>query len=120
MSLLTKIKENINNPEVLLCIKRGIDEETKYNNMVEEAMFENEKNPKLGTYLKNQKYKEKEGNIVIFKSELVNKNNKYSVDTELNINIDMNDKVKRALIKSIIEELNKNFDEYDFFYQKKN
>ena len=39
---------------------------------------------------------------------------------ELNINNDIDDKVKRALIKSIIEELNKNFDGYEFFYEKKN
>jgi len=62
----------------------------------------------------------KEGEIMNIRSELVKKNNKYSIDTELNINNDIDDKVKRALIKSIIEELNKKFDDYKFFYQKKN
>jgi hypothetical protein len=62
----------------------------------------------------------KEENIMNCLSDLKKKGNKYSVNTEFNINNDIDDKVKRALIKSIIEELNKNFDEYEFFYQKKN
>jgi hypothetical protein len=48
------------------------------------------------------------------------KNGKMCIKTEININNDIDDKVKRALLKSIIEELNKNFDGYEFFYQKKN
>jgi hypothetical protein len=61
-----------------------------------------------------------EGTIMKGHYELKKKGDKYSVDMELNINNDIDDKVKRALIKSIIEELNKNFDEYEFFYEKKN
>jgi hypothetical protein len=54
----------------------------------------------------------KEGNIMKGRTDLVKMGNKYSVDTELNVNNNMNDKVKRALIKSMIEELNKKFDDY--------
>lgn len=32
------------------------------------------------------------------RTDLVKRDNKYSVDTELNVNNNMNDKVKRALI----------------------
>jgi hypothetical protein len=61
-----------------------------------------------------------EGTIMKGRSDLKKKGSKYEIETEININNDINDKVKRALIKSIIEELNKNFDDYEFFYQKKN
>jgi hypothetical protein len=63
----------------------------------------------------------KESNLMKGRYDLKkNKSGKYSVDTEMNIKKDLEPKVKRALIKSIIEELNKNFDCYEFFYQKKN
>jgi uncharacterized protein YlxP (DUF503 family) len=38
----------------------------------------------------------------------------------MNVKEGLEPKVKRALIKSIIEELNKNFNGCEFFYQKKN
>jgi hypothetical protein len=63
----------------------------------------------------------KESNIMKCRSDLKKlKNGKMCIETEININNDIDDKVKRALLKSIIEELNKNFYEYEFFYQKKN
>jgi hypothetical protein len=62
----------------------------------------------------NEKYKE--GNILKCKSELkLNSNNKYEVETKININDNIDDKIKRALIKSIIEELNKIFDDNIFY-----
>jgi hypothetical protein len=65
--------------------------------------------------------KYKEINLIKGRSDLKkNKNGKYSVDTEMNFKEGLEPKVKRALINSIIEELNKNFDCYEFFYQKKN
>ncbi len=70
---------------------------------------------------KEMKNKILEGNLMKGRSDLKkNKNGKMCIETEININNDIDDKVKRALLKSIIEELNKNFDEYEFFYQKKN
>jgi hypothetical protein len=69
-------------------------------------------------YKKTKTYKE--GNIMKANSELKKKGDKYSVDTEMNIKEGLEPKVKRILIYSIIEELNKNFDCYDFFYKKKN
>jgi hypothetical protein len=74
--------------------------------------------PKPSKTKKNKLYHE--GEIMKGKSKLKKKGDKYSVDTEFNINNDIDDKVKRAFVKSIIEELNKNFDEYEFFYVKKN
>jgi hypothetical protein len=62
----------------------------------------------------------KEGNIMKAHSKLKKKGDKYSVDIELNIKKSLEQKVKRALIKSIIEELNRNFNDYEFFYKKKN
>lgn len=38
----------------------------------------------------------------------------------MNVRKGLGPKAKKALIHTIIEELNKNFDEYEFFYQKKN
>ncbi len=73
---------------------------------------------KINNEIKNNTYKE--GNMMKGSSELKKKNNKYYIETEININNDMNDKIKRAFVKSIIEELNKKIDGYDFFYQKKN
>jgi hypothetical protein len=68
-------------------------------------------------YKNYEKYKE--GNILKYKSELkLNSNNKYKVETKININDNIDDKIKRALIKSIIEELNKNFDDYIFIFTK--
>lgn len=62
---------------------------------------------------KYEKYKE--GKILKCKSELkLNSNNKYEVETKINIENNIDDKIKRALIKSIIKELNKKFDDYIF------
>ena len=70
---------------------------------------------------KEMKNKILEGNLMKGRSDLKkNKNGKMCIETEININNDIDDKVKRALLKSIIEELNKNFDKYEFFYEKKN
>jgi hypothetical protein len=78
---------------------------------------------KLGlTKSKTKKSKEyKESNIMKGRSDLKKKSNgKYEVETELNIKEGLEPKVKIAFVKSIIEELNKNFNDYEFFYQKKN
>jgi hypothetical protein len=84
-----------------------------YNNEIESLKrIQKKENKKSKSYA--------EGNIINGSSELKKKGDKYSVDTELNIKEDLDPKVKRALKKSIIEELNKNFDEYEFFYEKKN
>lgn len=67
--------------------------------------------------------KKKHNKIILMncKSELVKKpNGKYTVDTEINIKKDLEPKVKRALIKSIIGELNNVFDDCEFFYKEKN
>jgi hypothetical protein len=71
-----------------------------------------------GEIKKNVEYKE--GNIMKACSDLKNKDDKYEVETELNIKEGLDSKVKRALIKSIINELNNNFNDYEFFYEKKN
>jgi hypothetical protein len=47
------------------------------------------------------------GNIMKGKSDLVKKGNKYSVDTDLDVKKGLDSKVKRALRKSIIEELDR-------------
>lgn len=63
--------------------------------------------------------KYEECNMLKCDSELkLNSNYIYVVETKININdeININDKIKRALIKSIIEELNKNFIDYEFKY----
>jgi hypothetical protein len=38
----------------------------------------------------------------------------------MNIKHSLEPKLKRSLIKSTIKEVNKNFDDYEFFYEKKN
>lgn len=59
----------------------------------------------------------KEGNILKCNSELkINSNNNYEIETKLNIDKKLDEKIKRALIKSIIKELNKNFIDYEFKY----
>ena len=64
-----------------------------------------------------EKYEEL--NILKCKSELkLNSNNKYKVETKINIENNIDDKIKRALIKSLIEELNKKFDDYIFISSK--
>lgn len=82
--------------------------------------FGNKKTIKNKPKTKKSKTEYKEGEIMKARSELIKKGDKYSVDIELNIKKGLDPKVKRALIKSIIEELNRNFDDYKFFYQKKN
>lgn len=59
------------------------------------------------------------GEIMKASSELKKKGDKYTVDTELDIKKGLDDKIKKAFIKSIIMELNKNFDDYDFFMKRK-
>ena len=55
---------------------------------------------------KNKKEIEKDiGTIMKGKSDLVKKNNKYSVDTELDIKEGLQPKIKRALKKSVVKEL---------------
>jgi hypothetical protein len=61
-----------------------------------------------------------EGEIMKGCSDLKKKGDKYEVETELNIKEGLEPKVKLALIKSIIIELNNNFNDYEFFYKEKN
>jgi hypothetical protein len=61
-----------------------------------------------------------EGEIMKGCSDLKKKGDKYQVETELNVKEGLEPKVKLALIKSIIIELNNNFNDYEFFYKIKN
>ena len=60
------------------------------------------------------------GVIIKASSELEKDGGKYVVDTTMNIKTGLDAKTKRDLIKSIIITLNDNFDDYEFFYKKKN
>ena len=53
-------------------------------------------------------------------SDLEKKGDKYVVETEMTVKSGLDAKTKRALIKSFIITLNDNFDDYEFFYKKKN
>jgi hypothetical protein len=68
----------------------------------------------------NMRTEYKEENIMKGRSDLKKKGEKYEVETELNVRKGLEPKVKLALMKSIITELNNNFDDYEFFYKKKN
>ena len=68
----------------------------------------------------NMRTEYKEENIMKGRSDLKKKGEKYEVETELNVRKGLEPEVKRALMKSIITELNNNFDDYEFFYKKKN
>jgi hypothetical protein len=93
--------------------------------------YEYDKNPSFPTYhrlnFKPKKIKVyKEENILECKSKLkINSNNKYEVETIINVNNDINNKIKRALVNSIINRLNqnnvlnKNFGDYAFVYENK-
>ena len=72
----------------------------------------------LKTSKPKKEYKEEK--IMKASSELKKKGSKYIVDTEMKVKEELDGKTKRALIKSLIIELNKNFNEYNFFYNKKN
>jgi hypothetical protein len=59
---------------------------------------------------KNKPHKEyKEGNIMKGRSDLKKKGDKYEVETELNVKKGLEPKVKRALKKSVNEELERGF-----------
>ena len=86
-------KERINN------FFRNLEEEAEYDNKVFKAI------EKMGT---KKTVERKTGNIMKGRSDLVKKSNgKYSVDTEINVKKGLDDKVKRTLKKSVIEELDK-------------
>jgi hypothetical protein len=115
---IPKPKEEIQKPKRGRPKKKSNEEEAEEINFLANKAELKQHLSNSNNEIKNNTYKE--GNMMKGSSELKKKNNKYYIDTEFNINNDIDDKVKRALIKSIIEELNKNFDDYEFFYQKKN
>jgi hypothetical protein len=113
-NLLKNIKEE---KEAKLRIKEREDRLSLLRKRLEEK---NKKEPIKKISVKKEQKTYKESNIMKGRSDLKKKGDKYEVETELHINNDIDDKIKRALIKSIIEELNRNFDDYKFFYEKKN
>ena len=59
-------------------------------------------------------------NVLKARSDMFYEDDKPKIKTELKLRKGLKEKENNELIKSIIEELNKNFDDYDFFYKKKN
>ena len=115
-NMFKRLIENKDKAKVLKSIMKGIEEESKYNDKVEKAI-ENEIINKA-----NQKEKKtyEECNILNVNSELkINSNNKYEIETKLIFYQHLDKKIKRALLKSIIEELNKNFSDYEFNFSLK-
>lgn len=95
----------------------GLKSETIYNDKVEKAIdSESKKNYKkqrsqsptsITEDLEKAKKTYKEKSLMKAKSELKKKGDSYTVDTEMNVRKGLDAKVKRALKKSVVEELDK-------------
>jgi len=59
-------------------------------------------------------------NIMKARSDITYENGKYKIDTKMNVNKKINAKEKRALIDSIVKQLNNLFDDYEFVFNEKN
>ena len=98
-NLISLEKDYVSISEVL----KNQNKSNEKNNLKKDEYTEDMMSKK--TY-KNKKEIEKDiGTIMKGKSDLVKKNNKYSVDTELDIKEGLQPKIKRALKKSVVKEL---------------
>lgn len=95
----------------------GLKSETIYNDKVEKAIDkESKKNyekqrskspTSITEDFEKPKKTYKEKSLMKAKSELKKKGDSYTVDTEMNVRKGLDDKVKKALKKSVVEELDK-------------